>query len=310
MEHSKEAEIIVADNASTDQSVSVLKNQFPTVRLIELEQNYGFCGGYNRALKQVEAEYYVLLNSDVEVTAQWLDPIITLLDQDATIAAVQPKILAYHQPTHFEYAGAGGGFIDALGYPFCRGRLFDVTEADTGQYNDVREVFWATGACLVVRARVYNQLRGLDEDFFAHMEEIDLCWRIQRVGLKVYYCGNSTIYHVGGGTLAHTNPRKTYLNFRNGLALLYKHWSTTALIFKFPLRMFLDHVGALRYLLGGQPGDARAVIRAHYHFLRSLRRSIRKRSSLRQYPFTTKNVYAGSVIWQHFVRKRQKIDIG
>lgn len=309
IEHSPAATVIVADNASTDLSLQVLDQHFPAVQVIKLEQNYGFCGGYNRALKQVEAQYYILLNSDVEVTARWLDPIIRLLDADPAIAAAQPKILAYNQPDHFEYAGAGGGFIDALGYPFCRGRLFDVTEQDTGQYNDTREVFWATGACLVIRASVYHQLRGLDEDFFAHMEEIDLCWKIQRAGLKVFYCGESRVFHVGAGTLSRSNPRKTYLNFRNGLALLYKHWSTPALIFKLPFRMWLDHVAALKFLVSGKPADARAVLKAHYHFVKALRRSIRKRSSLKQYPFVTRNIFRGSVIWQHFILKKNRVDV-
>lgn len=307
--HSPTASIIVADNASTDLSLQILEQQFPAVRTIKLEQNYGFCGGYNRALKQVEAQYYVLLNSDVEVTAQWLDPLIALLDNDATIAAVQPKILAYNQQDHFEYAGAAGGFIDTLGYPFCRGRLFDVTEKDSGQYNDTREVFWATGACLVIRSTVYHQLRGLDEDFFAHMEEIDLCWKIQRAGLKVFYCGSSHVYHVGAGTLSRSNPRKTYLNFRNGLALLYKHWSTSALIFKLPFRMWLDHVAALKFLAGGKTADVGAILKAHYHFVKELRRSIRKRSSLKQYPFVRKNIFQGSIIWQHFVLKKNRVDV-
>jgi GT2 family glycosyltransferase len=197
LEHSKIATVIVADNASPDQSLEILKSQFPSVKVIALDKNYGFCGGYNRALKQVEAEYFVLLNSDVEVTPNWLDPIIDLFDSDPSIAAAQPKILSYHQKTHFEYAGAGGGFIDSLGYPFCRGRLFDFTEIDKGQYNDTREIFWATGACMVIRSKIYIDLGGLDEDFFTHMEEIDLCWRIQRAGYKVMYLGQSSVYHVG-----------------------------------------------------------------------------------------------------------------
>ena len=210
------AKIVVADNGSTDLSVELLKQKFPTVELIRLDNNYGFCGGYNRALKQVEAEYYVLLNSDVEVTPEWLEPLVALLDSSSDIAAAQPKVLSYNDKDHFEYAGAAGGFMDSLGYPFCRGRLFDITEKDTGQYNDTREVFWATGACLIIRSAVYHKLGGLDEDFFAHMEEIDLCWKVQRAGHKVYYCGTSHVFHVGGGTLSKSNPRKTYYNLRNG----------------------------------------------------------------------------------------------
>ncbi|HET9054131.1 MAG TPA: glycosyltransferase family 2 protein, partial [Cyclobacteriaceae bacterium] len=189
LEHSGDAQIVVADNGSTDLSTAVIRQKFPTVKLIQLGNNYGFCGGYNRALKQVDAEYYVLLNSDVEVTPGWLAPVIRLLDENPEAAAAQPKILAFNQRSYFEYAGAAGGFIDALGYPFCRGRVFNELEKDFGQYNDEREIFWATGACMVIRSKVYHEFNGLDEDFFAHMEEIDLCWKIQRAGYKVFYCG-------------------------------------------------------------------------------------------------------------------------
>ncbi|CAN0470542.1 unnamed protein product, partial [Phaeothamnion confervicola] len=223
------------------------------------------------------------------------------------IAAVQPKILAYNEKDHFEYAGAAGGFIDSLGYPFCRGRLFDETEKDSGQYNDTREVFWATGACLVIRSKIYHELEGLDEDFFAHMEEIDLCWKIQRTGSKVYYCAESTVYHVGGGTLSKSNPRKTYYNFRNGLSLVYKHWSSGNLIWKLPLRVLLDYVAALKFLLSGKTGDTRAVFKAHYHFIKKLGRNSNKRRALKKYPFTVRNTYSGSIIWDHFILKKKQV---
>lgn len=309
LQHSGDAKIIVADNASTDLSVDVLKQKFPTVELIQLPNNYGFCGGYNRALKQVEAEYYVLLNSDVEVTSGWLTPIINLLDENADIAAAQPKILAYNEKNKFEYAGAAGGFIDSLGYPFCRGRMFDFTEQDSGQYNDGREVFWATGACMFIRSKIYHELEGLDEDFFAHMEEIDLCWKIQRAGYKVSYCGASSVYHVGGGTLSKSNPRKTYYNFRNGLSLVYKHWSTGQLIWKFPIRILLDYLAALKFLLSGKAGDARAVVKAHYHFIKKFGKNRTKRLALKKYPFSNKNVYSGSIIWKHFILKKNRIKV-
>jgi hypothetical protein len=310
VEHSKNATIIVADNASTDKSVDVLKTQFSTVQVIKLDQNFGFCGGYNRALKQVDADYYVLLNSDVEVTAGWLDPLIALLDSNASIAAAQPKILSYYQKDTFEYAGAAGGFIDSLGYPFCRGRLFDLTEKDNGQYNDTCEIFWATGACMIIRSNIYHALNGLDEDFFAHMEEIDLCWKIQRSGLKVFYCGSSQVYHLGAGTLSRSNPRKTYYNFRNGLSLVTKHWSTGALFIKLPLRVLLDYVAAFKFLVTGNPGDAAAIFRAHYHFLLDLGKTLGKRGLLlSKYPFTKKNTYKGSILWEHFVLKKKKITI-
>jgi len=307
--HSGNAKIVVADNASTDLSVDVLKQKFPTVELIQLTNNYGFCGGYNRALKQVEAEYYVLLNSDVDVTAGWLTPIINLLDKNPEIAAAQPKILAYNERDKFEYAGAGGGFIDSLGYPFCRGRVFDHTEKDSGQYNDSREVFWATGACMLIRSNVYHELDGLDEDFFAHMEEIDLCWKIQRAGYKVFYCGLSHVYHVGGGTLSKSNPRKTYYNFRNGLSLVYKHWNTGKLFWKLPIRIVLDYLAALKFLFSGKAGDARAVVKAHYHFIKKFGKNRTKRTALKKYPFTEHNVYSGSIIWDHFLSRKNSIKV-
>jgi GT2 family glycosyltransferase len=307
--HSADAKIIVADNGSTDLSVDVLKQKFPLVELIQLGNNYGFCGGYNRALKQVEAAYYVLLNSDVEVTPGWLTPIINLLDENPDIAAAQPKILAYNERNHFEYAGAAGGFIDSLGYPFCRGRVFNETEKDLDQYNDEREIFWATGACLVIRSNVYHALEGLDEDFFAHMEEIDLCWKIQRAGHKVFYCGTSAVYHVGAGTLSRANPRKTYYNFRNGLSLVYKHWSTGELVWKLPVRILLDYVAALKFLASGKVGDARAVFRAHYHFIKKSGKNRAKRRALRKYPFSNRNMYSGSVLWDHFILKKNRIKV-
>lgn len=305
--HSGDAKIVIADNASTDLSADVVKQKFPTAELIQLTNNYGFCGGYNRALRQVQAEYYVLLNSDVEVTPGWLSPLIRLLDENPAIAAVQPKILAYNERNKFEYAGAAGGFIDSLGYPFCRGRVFDFTEKDSGQYNDSREIFWATGACLVIRSKIYHELNGLDEDFFAHMEEIDLCWKIQRAGYKVFYCSMSHVYHVGGGTLSKSNPRKTYYNFRNGLILVYKHWSTGKLMWKLPIRIFLDYLAALKFLLSGKAGDARAVVRAHYHFMKKFGKNRVKREELKKYPFTVRNVYPGSIIWDHFILKKNRI---
>jgi GT2 family glycosyltransferase len=306
--HSGDARVIVADNASTDSSLLVLKHEFPAVEVITFDQNYGFCGGYNRALKQISSDYYVLLNSDVEVSAGWLTPLIKLLDNDPSTAAVQPKILAWSQKDTFEYAGAGGGFLDALGYPFCRGRLFDVLEKDNGQYNDTREVFWASGACLVIRAGVYHTLGGLDEDFFAHMEEIDLCWRIHRVGQKVMYCGESTVFHVGAGTLSRSNPRKTYLNFRNGLALLFKNLPAFALLWKLPVRMLLDYVAALQFLLKGESQHARAVMRAHGHFMSALPSLSQKRRDLRIYAHQA-TLYPGSIVVAHFLLKKNRIEL-
>ncbi len=302
IEYSKEAEIIVADNASTDNSLRVVAQEFPAVRLIALTENFGFCGGYNRALAQVEADYFVLLNSDVEVTENWLPPMLQLLKEHPSIAAVQPKIKSYHQKELFEYAGAAGGYLDSLGYPFCRGRLFDVLEQDKGQYNDVKEVFWATGACMMVRAEVYRQLGGLDEDFFAHMEEIDLCWRMKKLGHSVFYQGASTVFHVGGGTLSKLSPKKTFLNFRNGLYLVYKNFSVAELVFKMPFRIILDWVAALRFALTGQVDHSMAILRAHYFFIRKLQNLTRKRRIHSDtYKENKAGRYGGSIVWDFFI---------
>ncbi len=304
--YSQPAQIIVADNASTDDSRELLRNSFKEVRLIELNQNYGYSGGYNRALATVDADYYVLLNSDVEVTAGWLDPLVSLLDARPDIAAVQPKILSFHHRDCFEYAGAGGGFLDTLGYPFCRGRLFNWVEKDTGQYNDTRAVAWASGACLVIRATAYRELNGLNEDFFAHMEEIDLCWRLWRSGRKVYYCGTSAVYHVGAGTLAYGNPKKIYLNFRNNLTLLIYHLPARQLWWKLPMRVALDCLAALYFAIGGNIPGAWAVLRAQGYNLKSLTSTWQTRKRLkRSYPFNTRMLYPGFIVWDYFVRKRR-----
>ncbi len=303
--HSPSARIIVADNASTDESLELLRKSFPEVQVIALDKNYGYSGGYNRALAQTDAEYCVLLNSDVEVTAGWLEPLVNLMEQHPDIAAIQPKILAYHKPDHFEYAGAAGGFLDTLGYPFCRGRIFDYTEKDIGQYNDTREVGWASGACLMVRTSVYRSLGGLDEDFFAHMEEIDLCWRMIRRGWKVFYCGTAAVYHVGAGTLAYGQPQKIYLNFRNNLRLLCYHLPLSDLAWKLPLRLLLDWTAAIRFLLTGNTKGAASVCKAHLNFFYSLRHIWQKRNKLRiHYPFSTRLLYKGIIVWDYFIRKR------
>lgn len=298
------------DNGSTDTSVDLIKKEFPSVELIVLDKNYGFCGGYNRALQQIHTTYTVLLNSDVEVTKGWLTPLVEILDGDKTIAAVQPKILSYHHKHHFEYAGAGGGFIDALGYPFCRGRIFNYTEKDNGQYDDTCEVFWTSGACMMIRSSVYHTLSGLDETFFAHMEEIDLCWRIQRSGMKLYYCGSSSVYHVGAGTLSRSNPKKTYYNFRNGLSLIYKHLPSRQLIYKFPLRILLDYLAALKFLIGGGSKDFTAVFQAHYDFFKTLQSTRKNRKALKsKLPYSLKNVYPGVIPVLHYLLKKKVIPV-
>lgn len=267
--HSQEATIYVADNGSEDQSIPLLETSFPSVRIIRLTTNYGFCRGYNEALKQVITDWYVLLNSDVEVTAGWLVPILALAAR-ADIAAIQPKILSYRNKSLFEHAGAGGGLMDRLGYPYCRGRLVDYVEEDHGQYNDEREIFWASGACLAIRADVFHAWKGFDEYFFAHMEEIDLCWKIQRSAYRVYYTGHSTVYHLGAGTLGYDSPRKVYLNFRNNLLMLFKHFTTAELLTILPLRWMLDWVAAANFLLQRKHSSAVAVLKAHGAFLRAL----------------------------------------
>jgi len=308
LDYSDSAEVIVADNASSDQSISVLEKFFPQVRRIQLDHNYGFCGGYNHALRQVDADYYVLLNSDVEVTPGWLSPMVDLLEKDEHIAAIQPKICSYKEKNKFEHAGAAGGFIDSLGYPFCRGRIFDHVEVDEGQYNDVREIFWATGACLVIRSAVFHKFGGFDEDFFAHMEEIDLCWKIQRTEQRVYYCGASTVYHVGAGTLAYGNARKTYLNFRNGLSLIFKHLNTWELAYKLPCRLGLDWVAALIFLSRGEWRNAKAVLRAHIDFLGRIRRDWPKRRDIqRSGHYSRTCIKRGLIVYNYYILGQKRI---
>jgi GT2 family glycosyltransferase len=278
--YSEGARVVVADNGSIDGSVEFIKHSFHSVLLIAIKENLGFCGGYNYALKQVQATYYVLLNSDVEVTKGWLKPVVELFEANPTIAAVQPKILSFKKKDEFEYAGAAGGFIDSLGYPFCRGRIFNHVEVDQGQFNDTIPIFWATGACHFVRSAVFHQMGGLDEDYFAHMEEIDFCWKLHRSGYQVYYEGKSTVYHVGGGTLSAASPRKTYLNFRNGLSLIFKHLPPTQLIWKLPVRIMLDWAAALKFLIQPSPKDSWAVLKAQVSFFVNIKGEIQKRRTL------------------------------
>ena len=295
--HSPGAEVIVADNGSTDDSISFLKNKFPSVRIISFEKNLGFTGGYNAALKQVSADYYVLLNSDVEVTPGWIEPIIAMMEKDKTIGAVQPKILSYYKRDEFEYAGAAGGFIDKYGYPFCRGRIFLSLEKDLHQYDDSTEIFWATGACMFVRASAFHEVEGFDELFFAHMEEIDLCWRMQSAAHTIHYCGQSTVYHVGAGTLLKSNPHKTYLNFRNNLFLLYKNLDKAAFNRVYLFRIIFDAVAAMRFLAGsGGAREMLAVFRAHAHFHQNKKRL--KKNGLH----LQKHIYPHSILMAYYVK--------
>ncbi len=299
-----DAEIIIADNASSDDSVAFLQQHYPALRIIQNNQNYGYAQGYNEALNHVEADYYVLLNSDIEVTAGWVKPLVRLMESDTQIAACQPKILSYYDRTHFEYAGAGGGFIDKYGYPFCRGRVFMNIEEDKGQYDDTCEVFWATGAALFVRADLYHRLGGLDDEFFAHMEEIDFCWRLKNEGYKIMYCAESLIYHIGGGTLPKSSARKTFLNFRNNRALLYKNIPKKSLNILFFKRFFLDLLAGTKFLLTGYYQDAWAVVRAMYAFAK-WKKSLRiKRRQLKQHEVSM--IYKGDIVLDHFLRGKKK----
>lgn len=295
--------IIVADNHSTDRSIEILEKEFPTVEIIRLVENYGFAGGYNKALAQIKSDYYVLLNSDVEVTTNWISPIIKLMENDRTIAACQPKILSYNNKSQFEFAGAAGGYIDKLGYPFARGRLFDDLESDKMQYDDYQPIFWASGAALFIRSSVYHTTGGLDAYFFAHQEEIDLCWRIQRNGYKIYYCGASTVYHVGGGTLNKSNPRKTYLNFRNNLIMLSKNlrgWDKFKII---PLRLVLDGVFAVKQLVSGDLKTVKAIFNAHIGYYKWCFRANKEPDNLNKPRFLSlSGVVDKSIVWQYFVR--------
>jgi GT2 family glycosyltransferase len=301
--NSIEASIYVADNASSDGSLDYLKEHYPTVKLIDNGENLGFAGGYNKALRKLDEELFVLLNSDVEVTPNWLEPIVQLFDSDSNIAACQPKILSYNDKSSFEYAGAAGGFIDKNGYPFCRGRMFDTLEKDNGQYDSVDEIFWATGACLFIRSKVYKELGGLDADFFAHMEEIDLCWRIKRAGYSIKVQPASVVYHVGGGTLSKSNPFKTFLNFRNGLELLAKNLPKNQLFPMLFIRMTLDGVAAFKFLFSGQFNDFLAVLHAHFAFYRRLRKTLGKR--LGNY-LPVKGQYRGNIVLDYFLKGQKK----
>ncbi len=303
-----DVEVWVADNGSTDDSISYIETAFPKVKLIKFDKNYGFTGGYNKALAQIEAEFYVLLNSDVEVTKDWLQPLISYMEQHENVGAAMPKLLSFNSINEFEYAGAAGGFIDKLGFPFCRGRILNVTENDNGQYNKVSEVFWATGACMFVRSSVYHGLGGLDNDFFAHMEEIDLCWRMKNRGYKVMYIPDSVVYHVGGGTLPNNNPHKLFLNYRNNLYLLYKNLPQGSFRGILLFRMILDGASALMYLLQGKFSFFLAVPRAHFAFYTTLQKFRNKRIENNKKRTVTHHneIFQRSIIYSFFVRKVRK----
>lgn len=303
IEHSKEATIYVADNASTDASVEYLKLNFPQVNIIQNNRNAGYAGGYNLALKSVKEDIHILLNSDVEVTENWLTPIIEVFDKEPETAAIQPKILDYHKKDHFEYAGAAGGYIDKFGYPFCRGRIFQELEEDHGQYNDDQYIFWASGACLAIRKKAFDEVRGLDEDFFAHQEEIDLCWRLLNKGYKIKYVSASRIFHVGGATLQNMNPKKTFFNFRNGLFLLLKNIEPSRLFYILFIRMILDGIAGIKFIFEGKFKHFFAIIKAHSSFYSYFGRMQKKRPK----EFIFRKYYLiSSVVYSHFILKKNK----
>ena len=303
-------EVIVADNGSTDESLAFMAKHFPQVKTIDLKANHGFAQGYNLALQQIEAPYYVLLNSDVEVSPGWIEPIIELMERDASVGACQPKILSYHQKESFEYAGASGGWLDNLGYPFCRGRIFAVTEKDEGQYDDLQEIFWASGAALFIRSQLYHSLEGFDADYFAHSEEIDLCWRIKRAGYKVMVRPRSVVYHVGGGTLTYNTPRKTFLNFRNSLYTILKNEEKSRLLWIIPLRLLLDALAAALFLSQGKFQHIVAIVKAHWSFFPNFKNMLHKRRHMKELVqkvsiSTEPNLtarYKGSIVWQYYAR--------
>ncbi len=297
LKHSEGYEIWVADNASTDQSLEWLASQYPDVKTLSIAENKGYAGGYNQALSQIDAEYYVLLNSDIEVTPGWIEPVITFMETDKNIAACQPKIRAYDLPTHFEYAGAAGGYMDYLGYPFCRGRIFDTREEDLGQYDDEIDVFWATGACLFVRSDAFHKANGFDERFFAHMEEIDLCWRLLNLGYRITFSGKSVVYHVGGGTLHKSNPRKTFLNYRNNLIMLFKNLPKGRRKKTLFFRLILDGISSATFYC------LRCMARRFCHYQSAFcilchDAQIDKRAEQTTYRAP---LYYRSIVWEYFV---------
>jgi hypothetical protein len=297
-EHSAGSQVYLIDNASSDDSVSWVREHFPQVTIIELSENYGFAGGYNEGLRQVEEPVYALINSDLEVTKDWLIPFREYLASHPDVAVLQPKVLDYTRRERFEYAGAAGGFMDMLAYPYCRGRIFQSIEEDEGQYNIPSPVQWATGACMVIRRSVFWSVGGFDTDYFAHQEEIDLCWRIRNQGHGIYYLGKSRVFHLGGATLEHTNPRKTFLNFRNSLFNLLKNAPALSLLYIIPLRLLLDGIAGVYFLVQNKPEHTWAVIRSHLSFYRNFRKMLRKRVR----PFEKKYYHSKSIVYLHFVQ--------
>lgn len=296
-------QIIVGDNASIDDSVSFLKENYPRITIIQNDKNYGFAEGYNKVLAKVKADYFVLLNSDVEVPIKWIKPIIEIMQSDENIAVAQPKIKWQLHKEKFEYAGAAGGFIDLHAYPFCRGRIFDEVETDNHQYDTDIDIFWASGAAFFIKRKAWQQVGGLDADLFAHMEEIDLCWRLKNLGYRIVCCSKAEVYHLGGGTLNANNPYKTYLNFRNNLIIMQKNLPLGDAYFRILIRFFLDFAAWFQFLLKGKPQFTLAISKAHFHFLKQISHTAQKRSA-KQVPFLQHTgVYKNSIVYAFFVKK-------
>ncbi|MDT0539846.1 MULTISPECIES: glycosyltransferase family 2 protein [Croceitalea] len=306
LEYSSNASIYVIDNASTDTSVKLLSNNFPEVSIIQNKENLGFAGGYNEGLKHVDSDIFCLLNSDVEVSEDWTQAVMELFTTNKKVAIAQPKILDLKNREYFEYAGAAGGFIDKLGYPFCRGRIFQSLEKDTGQYDDITEVFWATGACMFIRKNVFEALNGFDASYFAHQEEIDLCWRAKNIGHKIYYTGKSHVYHLGGSTLKNSNPNKTFLNFRNSLYSITKNLPTKNAFKLIFIRLLLDGVAALHFAFQLKPRHSFAILRAHFSFYRNFSRVFKQREKAN---FVLNYHVTKSIVWSHFVHQVKNFNI-
>ena len=301
-------QLIVGDNASTDDSLASLKENYPQITIIQNDQNYGFAGGYNHILAKVEADYFVLLNSDVEVPPNWIQPVIDLMQSDENIAVAQPKIKWQLQKDQFEYAGAAGGFIDLHAYPFCRGRIFDTVEADNGQYNENIDIFWASGAAFFIKSKAWKKVNGLDTDLFAHMEEIDLCWRLKNLGYRIVCCANAEVYHLGGGTLNANNPYKTYLNFRNNLIIMQKNLPKKDAYVRIFIRIWLDFVAWLQFLFKGKPQFAMAISKAHFHFFKSINYTAQKRAKQQIPLLKHTEVYKYSIVYSYFIDKIRSFD--
>lgn len=308
--YSQNATIYVADNASDDDSVDFIKEKYPSIKIIQNKENGGFAKGYNDCLKQISADYYVLLNSDIKVTENWINPVIQYMKSESNMVACQPKVLSLLEPEKFEHAGAGGGFLDKFYFPFCRGRIFQEIEEDQHQYDNNTEIFWATGACLFIKAELYHEVGGLDEKFFAHMEEIDLCWRLKNLGYKIGYCGDSHIYHLGGGTLNYMTPKKTYLNFRNSLYMITKNYRGNLPILVFN-RLLIDGLAGIRFFFMGEWKHLKAILAAHFDYYKQLNHFLKIRKEYKKLNVGKENntgYYRKSIVLQKFLKKKHRFD--